>query len=114
MDGDEWWLAAGESGKFGQDKLFYAESLTSKVLTIATKIPLTTMEYCPKVDEFLATWMSPGTNKHLFFGALDPYKGKENTMLDLTQNFSIPWSTFGASAINLADLSFTFVVGVET
>ena len=34
-------------------------------------------------------------------------------MIDLTQNYSIPWSTFGVSAIDQSDLSYTFVVGIE-
>jgi hypothetical protein len=111
--GSKWWLAAGESGQKGQNTLFYAES-ASKVHTINTKVPLTTIEYVPNADEFLSTWEAPGSNEHLYFGALDPYLGKENTMVDLTQNYSIPWSTFGVSAIDLTDLSFTFVVGIES
>jgi hypothetical protein len=112
-DGSKWWLAAGESGQRGQNTLFYAES-ASVVHTITTKVPLTTMEYVKTADEFLSTWEAPGQNEHLCFGALDPYLGKENTMVDLTQNFSIPWSTFGVSAIDPTDLSFSFVVGIES
>lgn len=66
------------------------------------------------MDEFLATWEQPGQNQHLAFGALDPYKGKENSIVDLTANYSIPWTTFGVSAVNPADLSYTFVLGIET
>ena len=37
---------------------------------------------------------------HHFFGALDPYVARQNTMIDLTAiTDSIPWATFGASAL---------------
>lgn len=35
-------------------------------------------------------------------------------MVDLTANASVPWSTFGASALDPASLAFTFVVGIES
>lgn len=110
--GGKWWLAAGESGNTGQNTLFYAESATS-VHRIATEVPLTTMQYVKQADEFLGTWERPGQNQHLAFGALDPYVGKENNMADLS-NYSIPWATFGVSALNPVDLAFTFVVGIES
>ena len=35
-------------------------------------------------------------------------------MVDLTANASIPWSTFGASALDPTTLAYTFVVGIES
>ena len=70
--------------------------------------------YVAAADEFLATWQSPGDNTHLHFGALDPYVAKENAMVDLTANASIPFATFGASALDPATTAYTFIVGIES
>ena len=35
-------------------------------------------------------------------------------MTDLTANASIPWATFGASALDHSTLAYTFVVGIES
>ena len=111
--GTKWWLAAGESGKIGQDTLLYAEGAGANATRkLMTAIPMSTMEYVAAADEFLGTWQKPGGD--LFFGALDPYLAKQNTMIDLTANDSIPWSTFGSSALDPRTLAFTFVVGVES
>ena len=112
--GTKWWLAAGESGQVGQNTLFYAASSTAKVVRLTTSVPLTSMEYVSAADEFLATWQEPGSNKHLLFGALDPYVAKENQMIDLTVNASIPWATFGSSCLDPASAAYTFIVGVES
>ena len=111
--GSKFWLAAGESGQAGQNKLFYAAPGVN-VSLLATETPMTTMEYVDNADEFLGTWQRPGQDQHLFFGALDPYVARQNTMLDLTANDSIPWSTFGSSALDPISLAFYFVVGVES
>jgi hypothetical protein len=110
----KWWLAAGESGRAGDNTLFYAEDISTPAVATRTKTSITTLEYVEPADEFLGTWQKAGTNEHLYFGAIDPYVGRENTMVDLTANASIPWSTFGASCLDPSTLAFTFVVGIES
>lgn len=112
--GSKFWLAAGESGQAGQDALFYAAPGAVNASLLATQTPMTTMEYVDNADEFLGTWQRPGQDQHLFFGALDPYVARQNTMLDLTAKDSIPWATFGSSALDPMSLAFYFVVGVES
>lgn len=112
--GSKFWLAAGETGQPGQNTLFYAAPGSSNATALATASPVSTLAYCSDADEFLGTWQRPGQNEHLFFGATDPYVARQNTMVDLTANASIPWATFGGSALDQATLAFTFVVGIES
>ena len=112
--GSKFWLAAGESEQAGQDTLFYAAPGGANVSALTTASPMTTLAYAADADEFLGTWQRPGAGEHLFFGALDPYRARQNTMADLTANDSVPWATFGASALDPRSLAFHFVVGVES
>ena len=112
--GSKFWLAAGETGQPGQDTLFYAAPGSSNATALATASPVSTLAYCAAADEFLGTWQRAGQNEHLFFGATDPYVARQNMMVDLTANASIPWATFGGSALDPATLAFHFVVGIES
>jgi hypothetical protein len=112
--GSKFWLAAGESGHAGQDTLYYAPVGSNNATTLTTASPMTTLNYAHAADEFLGTWQRPGQDEHLFFGALDPYHARQNMMDDLTANASIPWATFGGSALDQGTLAFHFVVGIES
>lgn len=128
--GAKWWLVAGSTaaaaaaGEQGSTLYYYngsgveATSLTNVV---------STLQYVQQADEFLATWqVEPSAPSHhsatgsssdssgLEFGAMDPYLGKQSTMVNVTRTNAIPYASFGVSALDPATTAMIFVVAVPT
>eukprot|EP00729_Bicosta_minor_P004978 gene4978-2437_t len=128
--GAKWWLVAGSAaaaaaaGEEGSTLYYYngsgveATSLTNVV---------STLQYVQQADEFLATWQvelsapshrsatgSSSDSSGLEFGAMDPYLGKQSTMVNVTRTNAIPYASFGVSALDPATTAMIFVVAVPT